>query len=713
MVDTMITLYESTESQFLTNGLGGLPDAMTCVVSEERNGIYELEMDYPVTGIRFNELKLRRIIYVKPNPYTAKQPFRIYSISKEMGGVVTIEASHISYDLSGYPVSAFEAESTSDAIVKMRANVLGNCPFTITSDIDEQYPMTNPYPNSYRSLIGGTGNSIISLYGGECEFDGYNIAVKSERGSNRGVSIRYGKNLTDLTQDENCANVATAVYPFWYSEEEGYLELPEKTVNAPGTYDFVRILPLDLTEQLNEEWQGMPEVSALREMAEEYVETNKIGIPKVSLKVSFEDLGKYEEYSEFALLHRVHLCDTVNVAFPELNVDATAKCISTKYDALSDRYSEITLGESQANLVSNLVAQNGTAAKKTSKTALKTAIEHVTQQITGGLGGYVVMHSSSGGTQPDEILIMDNPDIETAVKVWRWNKNGLGFSDHGYNGPYETAITQDGNIVADFITTGELSANLITAGTLSADRVDGGVLSGVSINIADGNFTVDPDGNVTLAGDINLSDGTIDWGENTPVKYQFSVNGTTSWHTVMTSSDKYRRDSLDGGDSWGDPYQFRGVNGSDANVSRRNVERALAYASNLDGSFMAVDSAGAPVIYGGKIYGAEIYAGGSMNNDEVEGTGSVISLTNDGIEMRSPGATPMNITTVDIPSMGKATSVLVNSGTLLLNGRTVYIAHNPGMAGMVGLMLNPYGLNFYGDVNFSNADVTGLTARFG
>ena len=90
---------------------------------------------------------------------------------------------------------------------------------------------------------------------------------------------------------------------------------------------------------------------------------------------------------------------------------------------------------------------------------MQQAIENATKLISGGLGGYVIIHSSTGGNHPDEILIMDTDDINTASKVWRWNKGGLGYSSTGYNGPYALAMTQDGQIVADFITTGTMSAS--------------------------------------------------------------------------------------------------------------------------------------------------------------------------------------------------------------------------------------------------------------
>lgn len=466
MVDTMIVLFDSTSMSFTTNGLGCLSDAISCIVTEERNGEFELEMEYPVTGQHYGELALRRIIVAKSNPYSEKQAFRIYSITKPMNGIVTVNAAHISYDLAGYPVSPFTAESVPNALVLMKGASAVPCPFTFYTDKSTAAKMTVVKPSTIRSLLGGSSGSLLDIYGGEYEFDNFMVKLLNNRGANRGVSIRYGKNLTDLEQEENCSNVYTGVYPYWYSEQDGLLQLPEKIIKCEGTYNFTRIYPLDLSDK----WQQKPTEKQIRDTANAYIKSNKVGIPKVSLKISFVQMAQSEEYKDITLLEAVHLCDSVNVEFPEYNVSAVSKCISTTYDVITDMYKEIELGDARSNLASTLSAQNQAINEAPSrmKTVMERAIENATQLITGGLGGYVVMRDSSGGKYPDEILIMDTPDIKTAKKVWRWNKAGLGYSSTGYNGPYGLAMTQNGAIVADFITTGVLTANLIQAGILQS-----------------------------------------------------------------------------------------------------------------------------------------------------------------------------------------------------------------------------------------------------
>ena len=470
MVDALITLHESNDDieNAYNLGIGSLFEALSCEVTEERNGEFELVMEYPITGKWFRELRLRRIIMAEPNPYSDRQAFRIYAITKPINGIVTLNAEHISYDLSGYPVQPFKADGIQNALSSLVSNCAVPCPFRFSTSRLTSAQMTVSKPASIRSLLGGTSGSLLDIYGGEYEFDNYDVKLENERGVDRGVSIRYGKNLTDLKQEENCSSVYTGVYPFWYSEQDGLLQLSEKIVSAPGTYDFTRIYPLDLSQ----EWVEKPTEEQIRSKTESYIKANNIGVPKVSLTVSFIQLAQCEEYHNYALLERVHLCDTVSIEFAELGVSAKAKCIKTVYDAITRKYKSIELGEARSNLSSTISSQNQAIQENISKTFMQQAIENATKLISGGLGGYVIIHSSTGGNHPDEILIMDTDDINTASKVWRWNKGGLGYSSTGYNGPYALAMTQDGQIVADFITTGTMSASLINGGVLNIGGLD-------------------------------------------------------------------------------------------------------------------------------------------------------------------------------------------------------------------------------------------------
>lgn len=457
-------LYQPTETAFDTNGIGILSDAVDCVVTEERNGAFELEMIYPISGMHFSEITLRCVILAKPNPTDEAQPFRIYNISKPHDGRITIYAEHISYDLSGIPVSPFSAASAPAAMTGLKSNAAISNPFTFWTDKTTAASFAVNVPSSTRAIFGGSRGSILDVYGGEFKYDRFLVRLYNERGENRGVSIRYGKNLISLKQEKNCSNVYTGIYPYWVDADGNLIELSEKIVNAEGTYGFTRIMPLDFSLEFDE----APTEQQLKNKTDAYIKNNNIGVPKVNIDVSFVPLEQTEEYKHLALLERVSLCDIVNVEFPELKVSATAKCVKTVYDVLLDRYRSIELGDAKTNIADTIVQQLQDIKEKPTKTYLQQAVENATALITGNKGGYVVLHSTTGA-EPDEILVMNTPSIENATKVWRFNTSGLGYSAAGYNGPYGLAMTMDGAIVADFITTGTLNAALIKAGVLQSN----------------------------------------------------------------------------------------------------------------------------------------------------------------------------------------------------------------------------------------------------
>lgn len=466
MVDRVIRLYDASETDFITTGLGAITDATSCKVTEEYNGPFELEMKYPIYGRKYGDILFRNFIYAKPNPYANPQPFRIYGITKPTDGIVTVNAAHISYDLADITCAPFSATSIVSAFANMKAAADIECPFEFWTDKITTANMETHIPYNMRALLGGIEGSILDTYRGEYEFDGYTVKLWGKRGTDRGVQIRYGKNLTSIKQEENISEVYTAVRPFWYREitdegadDGGLVELPEKIVSIEGSSSYIRILPVDFTSTFDHK----PTVEELRSATEEYINTHDIGVPKVSLDVSFANLADTEEYKNIAVLEKVMLCDTVDVEFPALGVMATAKVIKTTYDVLAGRYDSIELGSEKANLVTSISTQEKKIETKTSKTELQSAIAVASSLITGNSGGYVVTYPVE---QPQELLIMDAPSIESAQNVWRWNSGGLAFSSNGYAGPFTTAITADGKIVADFILAGTMSANLIKGGVL-------------------------------------------------------------------------------------------------------------------------------------------------------------------------------------------------------------------------------------------------------
>ena len=460
-------LFPSTATEFKTQGLGVLTDAISCTVTEERNGAFELTMQYPDTGVHFDEITDRCIIYAIPSPYRAPQPFRIYRITRPMDGIIMVYAQHITYDLSGVPLNPFTAINAPDALSKLSLNAAVDSPFTFWTDKATVASFAVSTPSSTRSVLGGSSGSILDVYGGEYEWDGFTVRLYGHRGYDNGVVISYGKNLTDIEQDRNISNVATGIYPYWTNAEGALVTCDPKIVNAPGTYDFTRVVTVDFSN----DFETQPTPAQLRARAEKYVEDNKIGIPKTSITASFVQLEQFPEYEDLALLEKCDLCDTVTIRYPQLGVEAKAEIVKIETDVLLERYNSVEIGDVRTNIADTIVGQQQEIKQKPSETYLREAVLALTETILGASGGAVRLLDTNNDGMPDTLYIADDPDPTKARNVWRFNHEGWGASDNGYNGPFSYGATLKNGMVADFITAGTLNADLVNIVNLIADHV--------------------------------------------------------------------------------------------------------------------------------------------------------------------------------------------------------------------------------------------------
>lgn len=460
-------LFSSTATEFTTQGLGVLTDAISCTVTEERNGAFELTMQYPDTGVHFGEITDRCIIYAIPSPYRAPQPFRIYRITRPMDGIIMVYAQHITYDLSGVPLNPFTAINAPDALSKLSLNAAVDSPFIFWTDKDTVASFAVSTPSSTRSVLGGSSGSILDVYGGEYEWDGFTVRLYGHRGYDNGVVISYGKNLTDIEQDRNISNVATGIYPYWTNAEGALVTCDPKIVNAPGTYDFTRVMPVDFSN----DFETQPTPEQLQARAEKYAEDNKIGIPKTSITASFVQLEQFPEYEDLALLEKCDLCDTVTIRYPQLGVEAKAEIVKIETDVLLERYNSVEIGDVRTNIADTIVGQQQEIKQKPSETYLREAVLALTETILGASGGAVRLLDTNSDGMPDTLYIADDPDPTKARKVWRFNHEGWGASKNGYNGPFSYGATLENGMVADFITAGTLNADLVNIVNLIANHV--------------------------------------------------------------------------------------------------------------------------------------------------------------------------------------------------------------------------------------------------
>lgn len=373
----MILLYDPEEKLFDTNGIGSLADAVSCIVTEERNSSFELELVYPITGQHYTDIQYRSLIFVKPNPFDQPQPFRVYRISKPLNGLVTVYAWHISYDLNGIPVKPFHTYTIDATLSALTTNAAITNDFTFSTDKPDSMAgeVLTDAPYSARAILGGIEGSVLQTYRGEFKFDRFNVSLLTNRGANNGVTLRYGKNIVGMTQDEDYSGLYTGVAPFWKGEDTA-VYLPETIVFAQGSFGFERILSLDLSGEFDAE----PTLDQLRTRAAQYISDNAISTPKDSLDI---------DYAMDATIGSVRLCDTVSCLYMALGVQATAKVVKTVYDALLERYKSITLGSIRSNFADAYAQQAQNLTRRirnieSDYTSTGEAREIVTEEITTG-----------------------------------------------------------------------------------------------------------------------------------------------------------------------------------------------------------------------------------------------------------------------------------------------------------------------------------------
>lgn len=485
-------------------GEGVLSDCLSYSVKEVRNGEYELTMEYSAEGIHADAIVPGAFIKAKPNFTDDPQLFRIYKVGKTINGHFTVNAQHISYDLSGKVITNGTAGSCAAACLLLTGQA-GN--FTITTDKTVSADFNIDVPSSVRSWFGGKKGSILDVYGpGEWKYDNFSAEFMAARGQDRGVTIRYGKNLTELSQTLDMTNLASEIIPY-YKAQDGTVTTGSAV--STGLVGITRQLAVDFSASVDPD-SATPITTQLATLATNYISANNFTTFKNNITLDFVQMKELSE--------RVDLCDTVHIYFEPLGIIATAKCIETVWDGLAERYISTTFGDPKTNIADTIVATQKAIDEKPSTTVMQQAIDQATELITGNLGGYVVLHDSNGDGKPDEILIMDDPDITQAVKVWRWNQAGLGYSSTGYAGPYGLAMTANGEIVADFITTGTLNANLIKAGV---------------IEDAAGNSTIDMSNGAAVMKDFKAKNSFQFLDENGAEKGYFSYTSAFGTNLIL------------------------------------------------------------------------------------------------------------------------------------------------------------------------------------
>lgn len=549
-----------------------LKDAIKCEVTEARNGIYELVLEYPVSGKYFKDITVEKYIKAKPNIKGKFQLFRIYSVSKPILGTVTVNGEHISYKLSHYPIKTLAPSKTTALAaidrVLSAANENINGPHKFSADFCNITTVTQFGAElcSARAALGGIRGSVLDCFGGEYEFDNFEVKLHKSRGVNKGVSIRYGKNMTDMKLTLSVENSYTGIFPY-FTDNDKTTTLTEGTIHVDNHSGIdERILTMDFTSYFDDGEEKNE--TTLRAHVLEYLENNDINAVDGSMTVSMIDLSKSAHSGYVTVLETVSLCDTVKVINTLMDVSVTMKVVKTVYDAIGEKYVSLELGTPSSNFADVIKQTQRTAdeaLKKASQVPDTSALEQkfqddlddATKKITGASGGHIVLNPSKN---PQELLILcDSDKLETAKKLYRFNSAGLAYSPNGYNGPYTSAyLGDDGKLIINNVTARSISASLIKAGTITSETGD------LLINLDDSQIisgATSSTRTVFEAGHLDLYYGN---------KYSGRIGQTAGNHIAIEGTDP------NGGDSKiTDLYVLDGA--VQTNANERNLFAAITH----------------------------------------------------------------------------------------------------------------------------------------
>lgn len=376
--------------KFDNNGIGKLADAQSCTVTEKRNGSYELKLICPADGIHAEMLEEGNVILAKPSDTMQPQPFRIYKITTPIDGKLEVQARHISYQLNFITVSPFSVSGCAGAVQGLKSHAASDCPFSVWTDVASSAMFTVSVPASFRNCLGGMDGSVLDTFGGEFEWDRYTVKFHRARGADHNVHIVYGKNLTDFKMEKSIENTITGVHPYWVDNEtQAVMELPEKVVMVSRkTVPYQKITVLDCTSAFQEK----PSEAALREYAQDYIDTTSLTEPEVDIKIDFIQLWNTPGYEDVVQAEQVSLCDTVHVYISKLGIEASSKVTETEYDSLLERYNSITLSNSTVNSRNSSLTSSLNSIRNTATAAYDTAVrvETAVGEQMGGISASII-----------------------------------------------------------------------------------------------------------------------------------------------------------------------------------------------------------------------------------------------------------------------------------------------------------------------------------
>lgn len=397
-------IFEKGTRDFSTLGLGLLSDAIQATTTEELNGQFIFEMDYPVSGNNADLIKENRIIVVNSGHILKRQGFIIRQIVRKIDLTMTVYAEHVSYatlDVALAPIGTISGDAKT-ALENWKRMLVPAVDFTVDSDIltTNSTSIGAPEFETARQGLGGHAGSILDVWGGEYQFDNWHIRLLKQRGKSANAIIAYGRNLISFEQDTNIADTYTSVYPYYQenSGDDGNKThfLPERTVDSEfvGKYPNPKVLMLDLSNKFKDVADYSE--TKLRNYALSYIQSNNIGVPKVNMKISTVDLSR----ATGGFSEDIDLGDTVNVYFEKLGITTSAKVIKAVWNVLSDDYDKFEIGARRVSLTES-ISELATTADENANKALNQALVAL-QSADGKSTIYYLNSSDPWPTNPNE-----------------------------------------------------------------------------------------------------------------------------------------------------------------------------------------------------------------------------------------------------------------------------------------------------------------------
>lgn len=561
-------LFAETATEFTTQGIGALADAISCEATEERNGMYELEMEYPITGIHFEDIQYRAIICAIPSPYRTRQPFRIYKISRPLDGVVTIYAAHLSYDLNGIPVSPFNSTGIANTFGAIKSHMEIDNNFSFIPGITNATSVLNlELPTACRTVLGGMQGSVLDIYGGEYEWDVWTIRLWAKRGANNGVTVRYGKNMTKLEAETNGENVVTGIYPYW--SKDGVTVTCDPKIIWADNIGYQKSVPVDFSNDFDEQ----PTPAQLKARAEQYIEDNNIGTLPTSITVSFVQLSQMSGYEDIAALEECDLCDTVTVQYEALGVDLEAEIVSETTDVLQERYISMQVGTIRAD-VAQTIADTSNKVDKVIRPDGSLVAEALRGFINGSLVNLYAQYDAATPASEVAVLFERNDETDPLFGALAIGTQGILISKKkkadGTGWDWTTALSFEGLmagiIIAGILTdkTGENYWNLDTGELVAGNATVQNNASGDSIRMRNAQMQLFRDGTEVgfigtnnITGDENYQGLVFDL-EDTGDYMSWSYKGSpedTAFTMIMTWARQAKSNLTAGMNLWG-PINF-------------------------------------------------------------------------------------------------------------------------------------------------------------